>query len=306
MKTLLVSLFALAMVGCDQSTSVPDQPVAESAAPAVEVPTQVVHAAPPSLTDILGGQPAEVKARYQYRHPKETLEFLGVTPGMTVVEVLPGGGWYTKLLLPYLGAEGKLIGADYPLSIWPMFGTMTEEALSAKETWVEDWTAEAQAWRISGDAEVAAFVHGAMPESMQGTADAVLLIRALHNLSRFESEGGFLTQTIADSYLALKPGGIAGVVQHHARDEMPDEWANGSNGYLKRDFIIAQMQKAGFEYVDASDLNANPKDQPTDADFVWRLPPSLSTSGDDPELRTQMEAIGESNRMTLKFRKPVS
>ena len=87
---------------------------------------------------------------------------------------------------------------------------------------------------------------------------------------------------------------------------MPDEWASGSNGYLKKDFIIVQMEKAGFEYVDASDINANPKDQPTESDFVWRLPPSLGTSGDNPELRAEMEAIGESNRMTLKFRKPVS
>jgi len=300
MKILANSLLALALVGCsDRDASAPDQALAEAAPPAVEV-------SPPSLTDILGSQPAEVKARYPYRHPEETLVFLGITPGMTVVEVLPGGGWYTKLLLPYLGAKGSLIGADYPLTIWPMFGTMNEEALIAKETWVEDWTAEAKTWRASGDAEVSAFVHGAMPESMQGTADAVLLIRALHNLSRFESEGGFLTQTIADAYLALKPGGVAGVVQHHARDEMPDEWASGSNGYLKRGFIIAQMERAGFEYVDASDINANPKDQPTESDFVWRLPPTLRTSGDNPELRDEMEAIGESNRMTLKFRKPVS
>ncbi|MCZ6870782.1 MAG: methyltransferase [Gammaproteobacteria bacterium] len=300
MKILAISLFALLLVGCsDQDASAPEQPLAEAAPPAVE-------ASRPSLPDILNAQPTEVKARYPYRHPEETLEFLGITPGMTVVEVLPSGGWYTKLLLPYLGAEGKLVGADYPRAIWPMFGSMSEEALSAKETWVVDWTAEAETWRTSGDAEVAGFVHGAMPESMRGTADAVLLIRALHNLSRFESEGGFLTQTIRDSYLALKPGGVAGVVQHHARDEMPDDWANGSNGYLKKDFIIVQMEKAGFEYVDASDINANPKDQPTESDFVWRLPPSLGTSGDNPELRAEMEAIGESNRMTLKFRKPVS
>ena len=93
---------------------------------------------------------------------------------------------------------------------------------------------------------------------------------------------------------------------HRPFSKMPDEWASGSNGYLKTDFIIAQMEKAGFEYVDASDINANPKDQPTESDFVWRLPPSLGTSGDNPELRAEMEAIGESNRMTLKFRKPVS
>ena len=95
-----------------------------------------------------------------------------------------------------------------------------------------------------------------------------------------------------------------GVVQHHARDEMPDEWATGANGYLKKQFVIDQMEAAGFEFVAESDINANPKDQPTTEDFVWRLPPSLVTSREDPELRKKMLAIGESNRMTLKFRKP--
>jgi predicted methyltransferase len=94
-----------------------------------------------------------------------------------------------------------------------------------------------------------------------------------------------------------------GVVQHQARDEMPDEWAGGQNGYLKDDFVIAVMQEAGFEFVGMNDINSNEKDQPSDSDIVWRLPPSLATSKEDPELKAAMEAIGESNRMTLKFRK---
>jgi predicted methyltransferase len=89
-----------------------------------------------------------------------------------------------------------------------------------------------------------------------------------------------------------------------ARDEMPDDWAGGQNGYLKEDFIIGAMQEAGFEFVGSSEINFNPKDQPTDEDMVWRLPPTLATSRDNPELKAQLEAIGESNRMTLKFRKP--
>jgi predicted methyltransferase len=85
---------------------------------------------------------------------------------------------------------------------------------------------------------------------------------------------------------------------------MPDEFADGSRGYLKKGFVIAAAEKAGFEFVAESDVNANPKDQPSEDDIVWRLPPTLGTSGEDPELRAELEAVGESNRMTLKFRKP--
>jgi len=256
------------------------------------------------LATVLAAQPADVQARYAWRHPQETLEFFGVEPGMTVVEVLPGGGWYSKLLLPYLGSEGRLIGADYALEMYPLFGFFNEEQLKAKETWMQQFTADATAWAGEGGAAVSAFVLGSLPEELKGQADAVLLIRALHNLARFEQEGGFLSAALQNAYDVLKPGGIVGVVQHQARDDMPDEWASGRNGYLKRDFVIARMEAAGFELVDSSSFNENDKDVPTTEDIVWRLPPSLATSRDNPELRGRMEAIGESNRMTLKFRKP--
>jgi len=256
------------------------------------------------LATVLAAQPADVQARYAWRHPQETLEFFGVEPGMTVVEALPGGGWYSKVLLPYLGSEGRLIGADYALEMYPLFGFFNEEQLKAKETWMQQFTADATAWAGEGGAAVSAFVLGSLPEELKGQADAVLLIRALHNLARFEEEGGFLSAALQNAYDVLKPGGIVGVVQHQARDGMPDEWASGRNGYLKKDFVIARMEAAGFELVDSSSFNENDKDVPTTEDIVWRLPPSLATSRDNPELRGRMEAIGESNRMTLKFRKP--
>lgn len=256
------------------------------------------------LAEILAAQPEEVQARYAYRHPQETLAFFGIEPGMTVVEALPGQGWYSRLLLPYLGADGQLIGADYSLQMYPLFGFFSEERLKEKETWVADWTADAREWAGEDGAEVAAFVFGEMPGAMKGTADAVLFIRALHNLARFEKDGGFLTAALQNAYDALKPGGTLGVVQHQAPDSMPDGSATGSQGYLKKDFLVARLEKAGFEFVAASDVNQNPKDQPGEADIVWRLPPSLVTSRDNPELKAELEAIGESNRMTLKFRKP--
>jgi predicted methyltransferase len=257
------------------------------------------------LSEVLAAQPEDVQGRYAHRNPAETLAFFGIEPGMTVVEALPGGGWYTKILLPYLGSDGRLIGVNYPPAIFQLFG-MTEEQIAAQQTWVEDWTSTAEGWRGEEDAEVSAFVFGAMPAELQGSADAALVIRALHNLARFEGDGGFLTTALADLYNSLKPGGIVGVVQHEARPEMPDEWAAGQNGYLKRSFVVDAFSSAGFELVGESEINANPLDQPTAEDAVWRLPPSLGTSRDDEKLRTEMQAIGESHRMTLKFRKPAN
>jgi predicted methyltransferase len=256
------------------------------------------------LASVLAAQPEETQARYQYRHPQETLEFFGITPGMAVMEALPGGGWYTRILLPYLGQAGHVWGADYSADMYPLFGFFSEEQLEAKKTWTTKFTADAEEWAGEEGACVSAWVFGEMPDATKGQADAVLFIRALHNLARFEDQGGFLTAALQNAYDILKPGGIVGVVQHQVRDAMPDEWANGSKGYLKKDFVIAKMEAAGFEFVGASDINQNEKDQPTEADIVWRLPPSLATSRDNPELKAEMTAIGESNRMTLKFRKP--
>ena len=258
------------------------------------------------LAALLAAQPDDVKARYQYRHPQETIEFFGIEPGMTVLEGLPGGGWYTKILLPYLGSEGHLIGANYPLDLWPNFPFATEEFMAEMSQWLETWPADAEEWRGEDGASINAFWFGAMPEEMAGTADVVFFVRMLHNTWRFQSEGkgDYLDMAIKDAYDALKPGGVLGVVQHHARDEVSDEWANGSHGYMKKQFVIDRVVAAGFELVAESDINANDKDQPSGDDIVWRLPPTYGTSGDDEELKAKYAAIGESNRMTLKFRKP--
>jgi len=172
--------------------------------------------------------------------------------------------------------------------------------------WLETWPADAEEWRGDDGATIGAFWFGEMPEEMQGTADAVFFVRMLHNTWRFQSEGkgDYLDVALNDAYKALKPGGILGVVQHHARDDVSDEWANGSHGYMKKQFVIDRVVAAGFELVAESDINANDKDQPSDDDIVWRLPPTYATSRDDPELKAKLEAVGESNRMTLKFRKP--
>lgn len=303
--SLTLVFSAILLTACGEAPApAPEEPPTPEAT-MTEAPEP--EAAAPTLADILAAQPEAAQARYVYRHPQETLEFIGIEPGMTVVEALPGGGWYSKILLPYLGSDGALVGADYPFEMWPLFGGFaTPEFIEGKKTWTTDWPAGAEEWRGEGDAPVSAFVFGGLPEEMRGSADAVLLVRALHNLARFNDQGGFLDAVIQDSFDVLRPGGIAGVVQHEARPDMPDEWANGSNGYLKKDFVIAAMQEAGFEYVASSDVNSNPADQPSTEDFVWRLPPSYQTSRDNETLQAEMAAIGESNRMTLKFIKPAS
>jgi predicted methyltransferase len=245
-----------------------------------------------------------MKARYPYRHPGETLEFVGIEPGMTVVEGLPGSGWYTRILLPYLGSEGHLIGADYSLEMYPNFSFVNEEFMANQRQWTTNFPAGAREWGGDNGAPVSAFHFGSMPADLAGTADVVFFPRVLHNLARFEAEGGYLTAALADAYAVLKPGGTFGIVQHEARDDMSDEFADGSRGYLKKSFVIAAVEAAGFEFVAESDINANPKDQPGNDDIVWRLPPTLGTSRHDPELKAELEAVGESNRMTLKFRKP--
>ena len=305
MQKLLIFLTVFALAACGGPANDADDPAqadgAGTGAAEVESPPSEAE----QLASVLASQPDEVQARYPFRHPQETLEFFGVTPGMTVLEALPGRGWYTKVLLPYLGESGHLIGADYALDMWPRFGILSDEQLEAKKTWIDTWTADAQGWRGDGDAGVSAFVFGSMPEELEGTADAALFVRAFHNLARFEADGGYLTAALDNAFRALKPGSVLGVVQHEARPDMPDEWATGANGYLKKEALVARIEQAGFEFVGATDINANALDQPTEEDFVWRLSPTFATSRDNPELQATISEIGESNRMTLKFRKPM-
>jgi predicted methyltransferase len=259
-----------------------------------------------NLAAVLAAQPEEVQARYVYRHPAETLAFFGIEPGMTVVEALPGGGWYSKLLLPYLGDDGALIGANYAHSMLKLFGFYSEERLKEMETWTSDWPTQAATWIPDNNTSISAFTFGNLPQTEAGSADAVLFVRALHNLARFRDEDDFLQTAITDAYTILKPGGVVGVVQHRMREEAPDAWAMGDRGYLKQSYVIEQMQQAGFVLEDSSELNANALDIPEDGDRVWRLPPTLGGSKDKPEVAAAMTAIGESNRMTLRFRKPTT
>ncbi|WP_428408848.1 class I SAM-dependent methyltransferase [Hyphococcus sp.] len=316
MKYLMLGAAALALAACSQeTTSEPaetptDAMAAGDAEPGMDNMDHgdMDHAdmsASEKLDAVLDAQPDEMKARYQYRHPKETLEFFGVEPGMTVVDVLPGEpGWYGEILVPYLGPEGVIIGADYSVEMWGEFGGFANaEFLESKKSFNEDYVASVDAMNGEEGARAAAFQFGSLPAELEGTADVVLMMRAAHHFNRFK-EGAYFTEALEDIDAVLKPGGIVGVVQHRAQEDTPDDWAVGNAGYVKQSHIISVFEAAGFELVEASEINANPADRPTTEEVVWRLPPSLGTSRDNPELRAEMEAIGESDRMTLKFRKP--
>ena len=315
LKYFMLGAAAFALTACGNKDVAQDAPALpeDGAVEAVDV----VEKPAAENNDGASGRLAEILARSdrgddaardQYRHPAETLAFFGIEPGMTVAETLPGGrGWYTKILVPYLGAEGTLIGVNYSVEHWRNFGGFASpEFLEAQKTWPATFAAGWEERAGAADATVTAFQFSGLPEDMKGTADAVLFFRSLHHLNRFQDKGDFMTPALKDTMDVLKPGGIVAVVQHRGPEENSDAWAVGDNGYLKESLVRQVFADAGFEFVSESDVNANPKDRPTDDDAVWRLLPSLSTSGGEgqEELRAQMEAIGESDRMTLKFRKP--
>lgn len=255
------------------------------------------------LSAVLAAQPDEAKARYEARNPAETLTFFGIEPGMKVAEALPGGGWYTKILIPYLGPDGVLVGAHYPDEMWGKFG-FGDEWTQARVEDTANWPETAAEWNIENGAKVKSVKLTEMPEKADGQLDAVLFIRALHNLNRFEDDGSYMSDTVAEAYRVLKPGGIVGVVQHSVPDTHPDESSDGSKGYLRQADVVAAFESAGFTLEATSDVNANAKDMPTAEDMVWRLPPTTAGTEEDTPEREAMEAIGESNRMTLRFRKP--
>ena len=295
-KHLLLLAAALAFASCGGEAPAPEGP-----SPAAEV--AAASNASDRLVAVLAAQPDIDQARYAYRHPRETLQFFGIEPGMTVVDTLPGDVWYAGILLDFLGPSGKVIGASYSPEMWTKFGEYSPDPKETA-TWPADFVAKWEARRGADDAAVAAIQYGSVPPEVSGTVDAVLMVRAIHHFMRLESSDGYLTQALADVNAMLKPGGIVGVVAHRAPEGSSDAWAVGEAGYVKQSAVIAAFQKAGFELVEASEINANPQDRPTEKDVVWRLPPTLATSEKDPELKAQMQAIGESDRMTLKFRKP--
>ena len=265
--------------------------------------TQTVYAAAETdaLSAVLASRNNEDKARDEARQPLETLRFFQIRPGMTIAEALPGGGWYTRILANYLGKEGTLYGVNYPDSLWPMLSYASPEWIAERIAATKNFATKVASFTDNG-ITAQGFTFDTVPTEVEGTVDRVLLIRALHNLNRFQPEAGTRSQALAATHAMLKKDGLVGVVQHRAPAAFSEEWANGNRGYLNQAAVVAMFAEAGFALVAQSEINANPMDQPSGQDSVWRLPPSLRGSNHD-EQREAMVAIGESDRMTLLFRK---
>jgi predicted methyltransferase len=229
---------------------------------------------------------AEERARDRYRHPRETLLFFGLRPNQTVVEILPGGGWYTKIIAPIVADRGRYIAALPPV----IAGNPGSER--GRQNFL---TLLAAAPAQLGRVQVADFDVG-KGSLAPGTADLVVTFRELHGWMA----DGVAPAALADIHRVLKPGGVFGLVGHRGNAALPQDPKAGS-GYVNQDYAIKLVEAAGFRLVATSEINANPKDTKAYPGGVWTLPPTFAEGAKD---RERYLAIGESDRFTLKFIKP--
>lgn len=305
-KFASLTVCALLLAGCQQtaSSAANGTPPASAPAPhaagtqALDAPSEVTP--PRSAAQMLAGQLDSAlagswrsdanKARDQYRHPKQTLTFFGIEPDMIVIEIMPGGGWYTELLAPLLNDSGQYIAA-VPKSSKP------DSEASAASTTVGKLI-KAQPAQF-GHAEVVRFDPHAPVLGAPGSADEVLTFRNVHNWVM----GGYAPQMFAAVFEVLKPGGVLGVVDHRATAGAKMDETLKKSGYLPQPYVIKLATDAGFKLMATSETNANPKDDHDHPKGVWTLPPTLAMHDKD---KAKYLAIGESDRMTLRFVKPAA
>ena len=240
----------------------------------------------------------EDRARDRWRHRRQTLEFFGLAPGMTVVEITLGGGWYTKILAPYVNRTGGRFFAAGPNPADER--PYAQRALKGSQ---ENFVAKPD---LCGKIEVTWVGEGSPGVAPDGSADLILTFRNVHN----RVPAGTADAIFADLYRALRPGGVLGVVDHKLPDERKAD-PKLRTGYIHESTVVGVAEKAGFVLEARSPVNRNAKDTADHPFGVWTLPPVARSSvfgqPDDPELdRTKYDAIGESDRFTLRFRKPVS
>lgn len=225
-------------------------------------------------------------ARDAARHPAEELSYFGLKPNMTVVELWPGTGYWTEILGPYLAKGGHYYVAQ------PVPGNKEEDAGVAR------WQARVDKMKDRiGPITQTHLGKDHYDVAPPGSADLVVTFRNLHNWVG----DGYAGEALAGVFRALKPGGILGIEDHRGRNDKPQD-PKANDGYLRQDYTIELAKKAGFEYVGASEINANPKDTKDWVDGVWTLPPTLSQGEKD---RARYVAIGEADNFVLKFRKPM-
>ena len=230
------------------------------------------------------------KARNQYRHPVETLEFFGVKPESSVVELWPGGGWYAEVLATFLKDKGKYYAASFGVDPNSEYRTNGHNKLIAK------FAADVDVYGKPIVTVLAPPLQTLIAPS--NSVDFVLTFRNVHNWTMNEVDKDVFTA----AYQALKPGGVFGVVEHRANETM-NAVEDSKSGYVSEAYVIELAESVGFKLVGRSEVNANPKDTKDYEKGVWTLPPSLRLKEVDQE---KYLAIGESDRMTLKFAKPAA
>jgi predicted methyltransferase len=229
-------------------------------------------------------------ARDAYRHPGQTLAFFGIAPTQTVIEITPGGGWYAEILAPYLRDRGQYIAAVVDPAAVPE-GRGRDYQQKARATLEQKFAAAPAQY---GKAKLVAYSPTAPVFGPDASADLVLTFRNVHNWRMSgQAEGMF-----KGFFQVLKPGGVLGVVEHRAKADVP---ADDKSGYVGQAQVIAMAEAAGFKLAGKSEVNANPRDSKDYPGGVWTLPPSNDHDAADD---AKYKAIGESDRMTLKFVKP--
>ncbi|MGE4064531.1 MAG: class I SAM-dependent methyltransferase [Rhodospirillaceae bacterium] len=246
----------------------------------------------------------EHAVRDPHRHPYETLVFWGLKPGLSVIEIAPGGGYWTEILAPYAKASGGRYTATMPDESNPQMSEAARKNVTAFKARYAD---EAKLGKVGW---VAWSPSNATPLGPPGSADMVITARNLHDFIWFP---GQLEKSLKDFHAVLKPGGILAVEDHRA--DPRKQVIDARDGYVSTDYLVAAVEKAGFKLDASSEINANPKDTKDHPLGVWTLPPTNATSrlpymldwpGLDPNAKLDPEkykAIGESDRMTLRFRK---
>ena len=284
MPRSVIAMFAACLLGACAS---PPVKVASPPAPQRDAATSATAA---TIEQILAGEhrSADNRARDVYRHPLDTLLFFGIRPDMTVVEVWPGaGGWYTEVLAPLLAGGGKLYAAMMPPTPGNAYVTASFKSFTDKLAARPD---------LYSRVEVTALGPGNFAVAPPGSADLVVTFRNLHNWMNL----GIAPEAFAEMFRALKPGGILGVVEHRGDPAKPQD-PRAASGYVNEEYAIAMIEAAGFELVARSGINDNPKDTKDYEQGVWTLPPNYRLGNRE---RAKYQAIGESDRFTLKFRKP--
>lgn len=271
---------------------------------------QTMQASPDALDQAIASPIREKdKPRDVWRHPRLTLKFFEVEPGMTVVDYMPSGGWWTRILVPYLGPQGRYIGLN------PAAAGLPERVGPRLANLGQVFPGQAAQWTDTPVDRIEAYNTDTFPSELVGTVDRVMIMREMHNMMAW----GVADAELQAIHRMLKPNGLVGIEDHRARTSASDAEVTGTKGYIREGDVVALMERNGFMLVGASGHNNNPKDTADWEKGVWTLPPNYAAVEkiDEKEAakkknrkkveaiaaeKAKYDAIGESDRFTLLFR----